>query len=140
MRLPHRYAAKVRTWGVLALLLLALAVRGAIPAGYMPTDARSDQAALLSLCVSPGHEASALAMLAGLGGAPGTPEDSAAMQACAFAIVAHQALDLPPPAIGLPALPSGAFHPQPATRQQPGLYVSRTGPPLGARAPPVFFS
>lgn len=135
-----RLARHLQVWSLQALLLLALIVRGAIPAGYMPTDTRHSPAALISLCVSPANEAQALAALAGLVSPSLPSEDAAAMQACTFAIVAHQALDLPPSGLVLQALHTGSLLPLPPFRQQPGLYISRTGPPIGARAPPNVFS
>mgnify|MGYP000200152346 CR=1 FL=1 len=133
---PHRRrASRPSLHRLLCLLVLAFVVRALIPAGFMPqADPAQGGEMALSLCTSTGDM---VTMKVDMGRpAPDVPDPSHAHADCAFNMLSHQALTLPP----WPVAVASASHArdlapvadlQAARPPQPAA-----GPPLGSRAPP----
>lgn len=130
--MPHAYR-------VLWALLVALLLRGLVPAGYMPdTRAMGQGRVALTLCTAAGTVSTVLVSLAAeRPDSPHPGQQAATGLDCPFGLLTHlvPALPLAAPAMAplrLAAMPA----PAPASRQaRPALPAQ--GPPLGSRAPPV---
>lgn len=124
--------SKCRSPWISALLILALAIRGLIPEGYMPDDPGRDGGAVLKLCHSVGGQhAISLADL-GLPLKQDASTDSDHRSSCPFSAL-PAAAPLPAP----PALPTAVAPVGTAIRLafvSPPL--SQTRPTLPPRGPP----
>ncbi|MGG4603678.1 DUF2946 family protein [Paenalcaligenes sp. Me131] len=120
---------------LLWLLLLAIVIRGLVPAGYMPDAAAAQNGQLaLTFCTADGAVST-------LRFAPESGHDDSSSASgdmdCVFGVLSLQATMTPP---------EGIEQPRPVLRQSPLLirtdqvhvpsFVTQ-GPPLGPRAPPV---
>jgi len=130
------------SYGVLALLLLAMLVRGTIPAGYMPDiNALRDGRIAITLCLTPGAGASVQEAWVNVWGDADHNESlSAGELECPFGVLGNLAalesasgLSLLGLVLNWLSLPRVTNHALPV--------MGARGPPLGARAPPAeFFS
>ncbi len=120
MRLPH-FARAAGLW----LALLAFALKGLVPMGYMlSADAG---APMVVLCTAQGAVTVAL-------DDEGAPPPVAKDQSCAFAMAAPAALAPTPISF---AAPLSAAIEAPATPSAEAMHADHTGPPLPARGPPL---
>lgn len=120
---------------LLWLLLLAIAARGLVPAGYMPDAAAAQNGQLaLTFCTADGAVST-------LRFAPESGHDDSSSASgdmdCVFGVLSLQATMTPP---------EGVVQPRPVLQQSPLLVRAEQiqapilltqGPPLGSRAPPV---
>ncbi len=116
-----------------AAVLLAFLFKAMIPAGYMPVAAGPAGAPAMTLCIS-GLPAGVIKTLA-LNHADPSAEPQPLH--CVFASLAGQAA-LPHAAMAALAQLFYAMHPQPAWPSSFDFPALVRGPPLGARAPPVY--
>ncbi|SPU53328.1 DUF2946 family protein [Bordetella trematum] len=129
LRRPSRLA---RGW-LLGWLLLMVACRAMVPAGYMP-QASSERQVALTFC-SPD---SALSTILVAAGSPGDhPESGADALACAFCLLSQQAACLPHRGDIAFFAPLAQAPPGLAPLPLPAPTATIGGPPLGPRAPPL---
>ncbi|MDQ2137619.1 DUF2946 family protein [Alcaligenaceae bacterium B3P038] len=133
---PHRRRASrppLHPW--LCLLVLAFVVRALIPAGFMPrADPAQGGEMALSLCTSTGDM---VTMTVDMGRpAPDTPDPHHASADCAFNMLSHQALTLPPGLAAVVSASAARVIAPPVVRQAALPPLPAAGPPLGSRAPP----
>ena len=121
-----------RHWlAALIMVLAALAVRAAVPVGYMPQS--TDKGTLITLCT--GQGAVKVMMPAAQGGAKHESEKGNGDMPCAFAAGVH-AIDLP--VVAMLAVPTLLPIPLPAGRAIAHLTVHRlAAPPPPSQAPPA---
>ncbi|MDV2116272.1 DUF2946 family protein [Alcaligenes faecalis] len=129
-RWPHRLG--------LGLLLLAVVLRGIVPAGYMPTQ--SDQGYALAFCLPSGQNLPPEMVqhwAALLGEDTADHSDQATTSAtCPFCVMLQAALTPAPVAVITP-LSLGHFRPFLLPPLDPALVQAFIrGPPVGQRAPP----
>ncbi len=118
---------------LLGWLLLTVACRAVVPAGYMP-QASSERQVALAFC-SPD---SALSTILVVAGTPGDhPEPTADSLDCAFCLLAQQAEYLPPRGDTTFLAPQAHAPPGLAPHPLPAPTAILGGPPLGPRAPPL---
>ncbi|MYZ43931.1 DUF2946 family protein [Schauerella aestuarii] len=133
---PHRRrASRPYLHRLLCLLVLAFVVRALIPTGFMPrADPAHGGEMALSLCTAAGDM---VTMKVDMGrSAPDAPDPQHASADCAFNMLSHQALTLPPwPAVIMSA-PQARNVAPPVIRQAALPALPAAGPPLGSRAPP----
>lgn len=123
----------------LCLLLLAVMLRGIVPAGYMPKQ--TEQGYALTFCLPAGQALSpdaARQWAALMGEDPAAHHDKATTSAtCPFATLLQAALT-PAPVAPLSPLHSGRFRPLLLPTLNPILVQAFIrGPPVGQRAPPA---
>lgn len=118
---------------MLALVVIAMVYRGAIPLGYMlaPSSAAPGKL-MITLCVTGGGMVSVPVDVSASD--DGTAPDGLAALECPFAPMAAQFVLTSVPSLAVPAI--AAVRPSPFAAYRPAPPLPAVGPPLGSRAPP----
>jgi len=138
----QRFRRRTRTLSVLSVLMLAMVLRGLVPAGYMPDlEAGRQGNPLFAFCSpdSSGIPDALSALWSDIDA--GTDSDGGAMAgSCAFCVLGKLAMDVPETG-ALSVVPvSFAARPVTAASNVALPVPAPRGPPLGSRAPPFFIA